>query len=87
VDETQRMDGGPPPAKVITLPPKERVNIALAVVAGALTVLVVISAHDALASRLAAPAPPAPTATASPAPTDAAPAAPHGKPPKGKGHD
>ena len=93
VDQTQRMDGSRPPTTVITLPPKQRVNIALAVVAGALAVLVVITAHDTFAARSASHATPVPTAVTSPAPTEAAtpaplaPAAPNGKPAKGKGHD
>lgn len=80
------MDGSRPPTTVITLPPKQRVNIALALVAGALAVLVVITAHDTFVGQAGA-ATPAPTAITTPAPTDQAPAAPNGKPAKGKGHD
>ena len=84
MDQTQRMDGGRPPATVITLPPKHRVNLALAIVAGALAVLVVVTAHDKLAAPPAGAATPVPSVITSPAPTDAAP---NGRPAKGKGHD
>lgn len=89
MDETQRMDGSRPPTTVITLPPKQRVNLALAVVAGALAVLVIIAAHDTFVGQTAGAATPAPTSitTPTPAPTDQAPAVPNAKPAKGKGHD
>lgn len=90
MDETQRMDGSRPPTRIITLPPKHRVNLALAIVAGALAVLVLFTAHDKLATQSAGAATPVPSVITSPAPTEAtpvAPAAPNGKPAKGKGHD
>lgn len=91
MDETVRMDPSPrDEPRVITLPPKERVNLALAVVAGALAVLVLFSAHDVLtrgaATATHVPAPSLATAAPTVAPT-VQPAAPAQKPAKGKGHD
>lgn len=90
MDETQRIDASRPPTRVITLPPKERVNIVLAVVAGALAVLVIVTAHDTFASRQPPPATPAvtsPAPTEKAAPARVAPAAPHDKRGKGEGDD
>jgi hypothetical protein len=57
--------------RVITLPPRDRVNIGLAAVAGALAVLAVMTAQNALSPRAhaGATAPPSPTALVSPEPT------------------
>lgn len=78
-----------PPTTVITLPPKQRVNTALAVVAGVLAVLVVVAAHDTFAGRAADGAPPAatPITTLTPAPTGQAPVVPNRERAKGKDHD
>lgn len=78
--------------RVIMLPPKDRVNIGLAVVAGALAVLVLFTAHDRLSAGGASAATPAPSlATSAPTltPTDAPQAAPRAPKAgdKGKGHD
>ncbi len=81
MDRTTRID------TVITLPPKDRVNLGLAALAGALAVLVVLAAHDrflggsAHATFAPSPAPPTLTAAPSEAHTAAPPRA------KGKGHD
>ena len=86
MDSTTVIDGSPSrptgSPRVITLPPKERVNIALAAIAGALLILVLVAAHDTL-SRAASPTsvPSAPAMTSVPA--TATPAAP--APAKGKG--
>ena len=55
--------------RVITLPPKERVNIGLAALAGALAVLVVVTAHETFTPGPRAEATPAPTVIQSAAPT------------------
>jgi hypothetical protein len=82
--------------RVITLPPKERVNIGLAALAGALAVLVVITAHETFTAGSRAGVTPLPTpavirsAEPTAAPTDAPAqraAQPAQKNGKGKGRD
>lgn len=88
MDETTRIDTSPARDRELATAPqrKERVNLALAAVAGALAVLVIFSASDLLGRyRQGAPAAsPVPTATATPADDDE-PQAPAQNPPKGKG--
>ncbi len=85
-----RSSGGRPQnePRVITLPPKQRVNMLLATVAGALFVLVIIVGHDTFVSRSAAGATAAPSQSAQPtAGVSAPPAAGPKGGTKGKGHD
>ena len=77
--------------RVITLPPKHVVNVFLAIVAGALAMLVGITARDTFAAPpggVASPALPSPTVLVTPRPTPATatPSA-NGDKGKGKGHD
>ncbi len=74
--------------RVITLPPKQRVNMALAAIAGALLILVVVVAHGTFSrGSTSTPAASFPALTSAPTSALPAPAAPAKAGGKGKGHD